>query len=112
LFFQEGEDVEGPAARLFFPKACVWVTTPVPAPSSRGEVAVGTDVIQEGESYLPQVIRTLGPPCRLPGCLNGGQQQGDKNSDNRDHHQQLDERESALIGSHSADWAVGRHVCV
>jgi hypothetical protein len=36
--------------------------------------------------------------CRLPGRLDRGQQQGDQDRDDRDDHQQLDQREAAMTG--------------
>jgi hypothetical protein len=48
----------------------------------------------QAEADLLQVVRTLHPPGRLTRRLDGGQQQGDQDGDDRDHHQEFDERES------------------
>ena len=48
----------------------------------------------QGEPDLLQVVHALDPPRRLAGRLNGRQQQGDQDGDDRDHHQELDQREA------------------
>ena len=50
---------------------------------------------------LLQVVRALGPTGRLAGRLDGGQQEGDQDRDDRDHHQQFDQRESATMSKNS-----------
>ena len=50
-------------------------------------------VIVHRQSNLLQIVQALGPPRRFPRRLNGGQQQGDQDADDGDHHQQLDQRE-------------------
>jgi hypothetical protein len=46
------------------------------------------------QSNLFQVVDALGTSCRVAGRLNRWQEQGDKKSDDTDHDQQLDQRES------------------
>ena len=48
-----------------------------------------------GQGELLQVVGALGTAGRLAGGLDGGQQQGDQDRDDRDHHQQFDQGESA-----------------
>ena len=45
------------------------------------------------EADLLQVVLALGPGGGLADLLHGGQQQADQDGDDRDDHQQLDERE-------------------
>ena len=52
----------------------------------------------QSQADLLEVVGALSPPGRLTGRLHGGQQQGDQNRDDRDHHQQFDQGESASIG--------------
>ena len=52
-------------------------------------------VVVDGQADLLEVVDALRPPGRLAGRLHGGQQQGDQDRDDRDHHQELDEREAA-----------------
>ena len=46
-------------------------------------------VVVQGEAHLLQVVDALAPPGRLAGRLDGGQQQGDQDRDDRDHDQQV-----------------------
>ena len=48
-----------------------------------------------GEPDLLEVVLALRPGGRLADLLDGGQQQADQDGDDRDHHQQLDQREGA-----------------
>jgi hypothetical protein len=48
-------------------------------------------VIDRGERELPQVALALGPPGRLSGCLNRGNEQRHEETDDEDHHEELDE---------------------
>jgi hypothetical protein len=47
-----------------------------------------------GQSDLLQVVHALRPPRRLARRLDGGQQQRDQDRGDRNHHQQLDQRET------------------
>jgi hypothetical protein len=58
-------------------------------------------VVVEGEADLLQVVDAPGPPRRLARRLDGGQQQGDQDGDDRDDHQQLDQREAPVVASRS-----------
>jgi len=43
------------------------------------------------QPVLLQVVLALRTPCRFPGLLNGWQQQGHQDADDRNHDQQLDQ---------------------
>jgi hypothetical protein len=45
------------------------------------------------QSHLLEIVHALGTPGRPSGRLNGRQQQGDQDRDDRDHHQKLDQNE-------------------
>jgi hypothetical protein len=45
----------------------------------------------DGQTNLPEIVSAVDSPARLPGRLDGGEQQGHKNSDNGDHHQEFHE---------------------
>jgi hypothetical protein len=49
------------------------------------------------ENKLPLIVRTARPPRRFPRPLHGWQQERDERSNNRDHHQQLDQRKRAQL---------------
>ena len=55
----------------------------------------GRVVVVDGQAELLEVVDALRPPGRLARRLDGGQQQGDQDRDDRDHHQQLDQREGS-----------------
>ena len=57
-------------------------------------------VVVQGQADLLQVVDALRPPGRLAGGLDGGQQQRDQDRDDRDHHQQLDQREAGPASVH------------
>jgi hypothetical protein len=44
----------------------------------------------EGQAHLLEMVAALRPPGGFPGGLNGRQQQGDQDPDDRDDHQQFD----------------------
>jgi len=48
----------------------------------------------EGEALLPEIVLTLHPAGALAGALDGGQEESDQRGDDRDHHQQFNERET------------------
>ena len=62
-------------------------------PAPGGERVVGVVVAVQGQADLLQVVDALGPPRRLACGLDGGQEQGDQDADDRDDHQELDQRE-------------------
>ena len=53
-----------------------------------------------GHAELPEVVGALSAARSLAGRLNGRQQQRDQDADDRDHHQQFDERKAASFGPH------------
>ena len=57
------------------------------------------------QADLLEVVRALGPTGRLAGRLDGGQEQGDQDGDDGDHHQQLDQRESCSSNSHMSSFS-------
>ena len=56
-------------------------------------------VVVQGDAELLQVVDALGATGGLAGRLDGGQEQGDQDGDDRDHHQQLDQREAANVAA-------------
>ena len=62
--------------------------------SSKGKTLVRVVEAMKRQSDLSQVITAGNSSPRLTRCLNGRQQQGDQASDDRNDHQQLDERKS------------------
>jgi catechol 2,3-dioxygenase-like lactoylglutathione lyase family enzyme len=55
-------------------------------------------VVVQGQTHLLEVVAALGPAGRLPRLLHRRQQQGDQDRDDRDHHQQFDQREPVSRG--------------
>jgi hypothetical protein len=56
--------------------------------------------VHDRQAELFEVVGTLTPPGRLTTLLHGGQQHGDQDRDDRDHHQQLDQGESGSVLPH------------
>jgi hypothetical protein len=55
-----------------------------------------------GQPDLLEIIATLGPPRRFPGCLHRRQQERDQNPDDRDDHQQFHQRKrTSSLSIHS-----------
>jgi hypothetical protein len=54
-------------------------------------------VIVSGQTQLLQVVFALGTTSGFASLLDGRQQQRHKNRDDRDHHQQFDQRETTPI---------------
>jgi hypothetical protein len=52
-----------------------------------GQQAVDVVIVLHPQAKLFQVVDALAPPGRLASRLYGGQQQGDQDGDDRDHHQ-------------------------
>lgn len=74
---------------------------------ARGPLRV--DVHGQGDADLPEIIAALQPPGRFARGLDRRQQQPDQQADDRDYHQQFDERKCRTpsgskegAGSHSA----------
>ena len=55
---------------------------------------MGRRIVVDRQAHLPEVVGTLHPPGGFAGRLNGGQQQGDQNPDDRNDHEKLDEGEN------------------
>jgi hypothetical protein len=49
----------------------------------------------QGEADLLEIVAARRSPCRLACRLHGWQKQADERADDRDHHQELDQRETA-----------------
>ena len=60
-----------------------------------GQRVVRAVIVVQREPDLLQVVDALRPPGGLAGRLHGGQEQGDQDGDDRDHHQQFDQGETA-----------------
>ena len=54
-------------------------------------------VAVQRQPLLPEIVAAGDPPTRLPRTLHGRQQQSDERRDDRDHHEQFDERESLFF---------------
>ena len=63
-------------------------------PIARREDQVDVVEVVQGDAELLQVVDALRAAGRLARRLHGRQQQGDQDGDDRDHHQQLDQRET------------------
>ena len=64
-------------------------------PSGRSGTSLGVVVVVHREAELLEVVDALRAPGGLAGGLDGRQQQGDQDRDDRDHDQQLDQGETA-----------------
>ena len=71
------------------------VLAPIGAFTARWEFAVHVFVIVQCQPLLMQIVLTGHPPGRFAGHLHGRQQQRNEHADNRDHDEQLDQREAA-----------------
>ena len=52
-------------------------------------------VVLQGDADLHQVVLALSPPRRLAALLYGGQEQTDQDRDDRHHHQEFNQCETA-----------------
>src|SRR5262249_54027061 len=66
-------------------------------PVARGELLVRVVVAVHGDAELVQVVLAGGAVGRVAYLLYGGEEQADQNRDDRDHHQQLDQREAVAL---------------
>jgi len=66
--------------------------------TGRWEVFVCRLVVQAGKPKLLQVVGAAHSASGLAGRLDSWQQETDKNSDNRNHYQEFDERKSSFDG--------------
>ena len=60
-----------------------------------GELAIGRFVAMQGDDHLSQPVAAIDSLRGGAGSLHGGQQQPGQDGDDRDHHQQFDQRETA-----------------
>jgi hypothetical protein len=93
-----GQDLEAPAAELgraHGRHADGEVHRRVgPGVAVVGQEAVGIVEVVTGQAELLEVVRAPEAGSRLAHLLDGGQQEADEDGDDRDHDQQLDERET------------------
>src|ERR1700722_18568928 len=61
-------------------------------------------VVVRGQCKLLQIVAALRPACRLPRGLDCRQQQADEYRDNRDHHQELDQRKTFSPAGHESSF--------
>ena len=74
-----------------------------------GQMVVDVVINVDGQSELMQVIAALCPAPWLAGCLHSGEQQGNQNPNNGDHHQQFNQRKSPQIAlSHDSPLELGQ----
>ena len=66
-----------------------------------GNAVVLIVIVLGGQADLLEIVRALGTPRGLARGLDGRQEQRDQDGDDRDHHQQLDQREAAGSGLRS-----------
>ncbi len=59
--------------------------------TSRGKHAVGVQIIMKRQTEQLEIVLALSASRRLARLLYGGQEQGDQNGDDCDHHQKLDQ---------------------
>jgi len=71
---------------------------------SRRELAVHVMVVVLCEGDLFHVVPALGPACCLARRLYGWKQQGNQDANDRNDHEQLDQRESSLWRCHHSPW--------
>ena len=64
---------------------------------SRERIAASTAVHMQRKANLLHLIGATGTIGSLTGRLHGGQEQTDQRGDDRDHHQQFDEREASSL---------------
>ena len=97
LLLDVGQDVVDPSAGLTAVETPVRIAGPPIGPAGRRQKAVLLLVGQAAEGQLLEVVAAL----HLSGCLarrlNGRQQQRDQNGDDRDDHQQLNQRKTRLV---------------
>src|SRR5262249_19385280 len=101
LCFQKRQDLKRPARLLLI--AHGWIATIViwrrqSEPAARRKLGVLVMMIVEGESDLPQIVLAGDPIGALADFLHGGQQKPHQDADDRDHDQQLDQRERGAAG--------------
>ena len=60
-------------------------------------------MVVAGQANLLEIVLALHSRGRFADLLNGGQQEADQDRDDRDHHQQFDERERKTTVLHGRD---------
>ena len=73
--------------------AGVRVGLPGRHPFDRRHLAVNAVVVVDGDAHLVEIVAALRCARGLADFLDGGDEQADQDGDDRDHHQQLDQRE-------------------
>jgi hypothetical protein len=95
LVFDEGKDVEQPAARLSYVESPVGVADPAVSPAPGRQVLVELFVVDHAQGELLEVVLALDPARGLACRLHRRKQQRDENADDHDDHQKLDQGERA-----------------
>ena len=70
--------------------------TRVPGKCACRKDIVAADIVVDAEADLLEIISTLDAASRLACGLDGGQKQSDQHGDDRDHHEQLDQRKATF----------------
>jgi hypothetical protein len=79
---------------------------------TRGESLVDVGVIVDRQPDLLHIVRARHPPGSLASRLNRRKQQTDHHTDNRDHNQKLDKRETTPTTLSAAPYRTAcRHTC-
>ncbi len=74
----------------------------------RAETAVVIRILLQNGRQLPQVSQTLRRTSSFTSLTKAGENKGDQNRDDRNHHQQFNEREAPRVTNQSCAWAVHR----
>ena len=88
---------EGELGRLFHVRQQVNAGADVELVGTHRQHAVGRFVVVGRETPLFDVVAATHPGGRFADLLDGGEQQADQNGDDRDHHQEFDQREPTPI---------------
>ena len=95
LLLDVGQDVIDPSTGLAPVGPAVGIAGPGESPAVGGKSPRGALVLQTAQGKLPEVVFALHQPGSLAGRLHRRQQQRNQNPDDRNDHQQLDQRKTA-----------------
>ena len=98
LLLQLWQDADNPPFAIHF--RC-WIGACFVIGDADGKDFVGRVVVVNRQPELPQLIAALHPPRRLARTLHRRQQQGHQDANDGNHHEQFDERKTALPNSAS-----------
>ena len=74
----------------------VGVARPAETPAAGGKPFRQAFVVETAQGELFEIVLALHLACRLPRRLHRRQQQRNQDADDRDHHQEFDQRESTF----------------